>query len=161
MKSLKYFAIVLMGVLASSCMTSRHNSAFSSMNPDEVRLNIDMHDMDCLGEVEISLTQDVYFGCIVSTRTVNGEKYDSWKKTTTSLAGATWGHKAYGMELAAGKVLEKYPNADFYKVVRETRKVQRMFCMKEVTRTATVKAYRLKAGNHGITSCGGCHHEKK
>lgn len=160
MKTIKFLTIAMMGVLMSSCATSRHNNAFSSIEPNEVRLNIDMHDLECLGEVEVSITEDIYFGFIKSTRQVNGAKYNGWKKSTTSLAGATWGHTAKGLNKATHKVLEKFPAADFYKVVRETSSTKRMFGMKEVTRTATIKAYRLKAGNHGITTCG-CHCDKK
>lgn len=160
MKKFNLFAIALLGMLLSSCATSRHNSAYSNIEPNEVRLNIDMHDMECLGEVEVSITEDIYFGFIKTTRFVNGQKYNSWNKTTTSLAGATWGHSAKGLNKATSKVLEKYPNADFFKVVRQSSSTKRMFGMKEVTRTATIKAYRLKAGNHGITTCA-CHCDKK
>lgn len=161
MNKIKLFAIAILGVLVTSCATTGNNSAHSDFMPNDVRLNIDMHDMEYLGEVEVSITEDIYFGCIRTIRTVNGEKYDSWKNTTrTSLAGATWGHTAKGMDKATYKVLEKFPNADFFKVVRETSKTERMFGMKAVERTATIKAYRLKAGNHGITTCA-CNHDKK
>ncbi len=156
MKTFKFIAVIMLGVLMSSCATSRHKTAYTTMVPDEVRLNLDMHDMVCLGEVEVSITEDVYFGFIKSTRTVNGEKYNSWKKTSTSLAGATWGHTAKSMNKATYKVLEKFPNAEYFRVVRESSVTKRMFGMKEVTRTATIKAYTWKAGNHGITTCGGC-----
>lgn len=158
MKQIRLFTAVVIATLLASCATTRHNSTYSNVDPTEVRLNIDMHDMECLGEVEISITEEIYLGFIKSTRYVNGQKYQGWNKTTTSLAGTTWDKSAKGMEKATYKVLEKFPKADFYKVVRQSVKTQRMFGMKEVSRTATIKAYRVKAGNHGITTCGGnCH----
>lgn len=158
MKNIKLLTIVVIATLLASCATTRHNKTYSNFKPTEVRWNIDMRDMECLGEVEISITEDIYLGFIKSTRYVNGKKYQRWDKTTTNLAGATWGLTAKGMNKATYKVLEEFPDADFYKVVRQSVKTQRLFGMKEVSRTATIKAYRVKVGSRGITTCGdNCH----
>ena len=143
----KYIALsvaVIAAMVFTGCATSNHQSMHSSFQPDQVRLNIGVQDMECIGETEISISEDIYFGLFKSTREVNGQKYDSWNKKTTSLYGATWGHKAIGLNKATSKVVEMFPDADLYQVVRESSKVERMFGMRAVTRTALVKAYKLK-----------------
>lgn len=143
----KYIALsvaVIATILFAGCATSRHQSMHSTFRPDDVRLNIAVQDMECIGETEISISEDIYFGIFKSTREVNGQKYDSWNKKTASLYGATWGHKARGFRKATPKVVEMFPDADFYQVVRESSKVERMFGMNAITRTALVKAYKLK-----------------
>ncbi len=51
----------------------------------------------------------------------------------------------YGrLDRAALKVLEKYPEADYFVVVNQSKHKTRLFLGAEVTRTAKVRAYAFK-----------------
>ena len=84
---MKNFAIILSVsciLLMSSCGSVTYNSTFRT---DDVRLNIGMDDLEYIGESEISVSYDVYFGFIKVLRQVNGVDFDRLNVAKTNLDG--------------------------------------------------------------------------
>lgn len=138
-KIIKYSFAIVASLFMASCVTTKTTQQFPPFDPT-LQINVGVDDMEYLGETEISVEQYVYLGFIRQTVKVNGESFDSWKATTASLNGL----KDINLRKATGKVLEAYPDADFYRVVSRTSEENPMFLSKHVTYKGVVKAYRLK-----------------
>lgn len=141
MKHLKYIAVCLVALLATSCgsLTKSRSYAF-----DQVRLEMGMNDLEYLGESEISVEYTSYlFGAIKSIEKVNGEVYNPTHKTKLVMPKSC--HFSTGMlDVAAYKLVEQYPNAVYYQIVFETKNVDKLFLGSVNKVSAKVKAYKLK-----------------
>lgn len=141
MTKINYFLIMIGIVLMSSCGTVTKLSVF---RPDDIRLNVDMGDLEYIGETEISVSYSTYLGFISITDKVNGEDYSYFEKKIAKLAypvGRLFGGK---LNKAAYKVLEDYPEATYFMPVCTKKEINRLFLGREVTRTAKIRAYKFK-----------------
>ncbi len=140
---MKKFCIILslaIVVLLSSCGTTQRTSVYK---PDHSRRNIDLTELEYLGECEISVSYSVYFGFIHANTKVNGEDYNSLHKKKVGLG--TFGGRFLGpISKATYKVLETYPNAVYFMPVRKTTTRDQLIFGHLTTTTATVRAYALK-----------------
>ncbi len=121
---------------------SKVNSA--SFVPEEVRLNMDMNDFELLGASSVSISFRNYFGIFTTIDELNGEVYDR-----RNIKKVDWyGHKKFPVNgrinKATYKVVEEYPNADYYVPMYSDRQVVRMFLGKRVKQQLVIKAYKLK-----------------
>ncbi|MDR1181027.1 MAG: hypothetical protein LBL13_03505 [Bacteroidales bacterium] len=130
----------------SSCNGLYHYNKVNttSLSPDHVRLNMDMENIELLGQTTISLTSRTYFGIFKTIDSVNNVKYDFREVKKVDLAGRNSISLPRDLQKAAYKVIEEYPNADFYVPVYTQKQVRRLFFGKQQTRTAVVKAFKLK-----------------
>lgn len=131
---------------ASSCSGlydyTKANTA--SFVPKDVRLNMDMNDFELLGATSMSISFRNYFGIFHMIDEVNGQTYDR-----RNIKKVDWyGHKDFPVagriNKATYKVVEEYPNADYYVPMYSNRQVMRMFLGKRVKQELIIKAYKLK-----------------
>ena len=97
-----------------------------------------------LGESEISVEYDTYLGFITKIRKVNGELYDPLNTRKLTIPTQGLALSSEGMDLAAYKVLEDYPQATFFQVVFERTEKERLFLGSVRKTTAKVRAYSFK-----------------
>jgi hypothetical protein len=150
--SIKLIAVLgLLAVVTSSCTTVSKTTRNSTFAPDRVELRINMQDLQLLGSVEISVAYDTYlFGSITTLRAVNGEPYQPYVlKNETRIDGVNGGilsnlHLGRMMDRATYKVVEEYPDADYFQVVYTKQEVKPLFLGNEIKQTALIKAYSFK-----------------
>lgn len=113
-----------------------------SYSPDVTQLNLQMSDLEYLGETEISVVYDTYLGIFTRIDQINGVKYDGKVKEFANLHT----NKPLSRKLvrATPKVLEEFPEASYYIVTRQTVEKQLLFLGSEKVVKATVKAYKIK-----------------
>ena len=146
MKKIISLILVVVAVLSmTSCGSSTHSST-TALTPT---LEMRMSDLQFLGEADISCEYTTYLGLFKRINKVNGEDYIPGNDVTVSkgsglINALTSSLKGKGMNLAAAKVLNKYPDATYLQVVIDTKKVDRMFLGSVTTRTARVRAYKFK-----------------
>lgn len=144
MKRLYYLLLVMAIFTMSSCGTmvkTKHRT----LNPTEVRLNIDIADLEYMGQVEISVDYRTYLGFIRVTDSVNGEPYDSFNKKRFSSPHCLGGVSLAGpIRKATYKVYETFPDATYFQPVLKTKEKEHLFLGSENTTKVIIKAYKLK-----------------
>lgn len=113
-----------------------------SYSPDVTQLNLQMSDLEYLGETEISVVYDTYLGIFTRIDQINGVKYDGKVKEFANLH--TNRPLSRKLVRATPKVLEEFPEANYYIVTRQTVEKQLLFLGSEKVVKATVKAYKIK-----------------
>lgn len=137
---MRYLSVLIITVAAliglSGCGTVKSVKAY---RPDEVRLELQMSDLKFLGETEVQISYRTYLGFITAIDEVNGEYYDGTNKSVASIGGV------YGnLKKACYKVVEDYPTARYFQLVRKTKTSDRLFLGSHVTETAIIRAYEIK-----------------
>lgn len=124
-------------MFASCSIVSRQSYA-----PDVTQLNIQMSDLESLGETEISVVYDTYLGVFTRIGQINGVDYDGRVIEVANLHT----NKPLSRELyrATPKVLEQFPEANYFIVTRQTVEKQLLFLGSEKVVRATVRAYKIK-----------------
>lgn len=140
MKAIKLFAICLIAFIATSCGTTSKVSPYSF---DQVRLEMNMNDLEYLGEAEVSVDYTTYLGLFSSIQKVNGETYDPTHKTQLRLPGDNLFHSSK-LSMAAYKLVELYPEAVYFQVVFEKKDTEKLFLGSIKKEYAKVRAYNLK-----------------
>lgn len=130
-------ALAAVALSASCSIVSR-----SAYSVDRTQLNISMEDLTFLGETEISVEYDTYLGIFTRVDKVNGEPYDYKVKNITVLN--TNSVLARKLNIAAHKVIEDYPEANYFIVTNQHVTKEVLFLGSEKTVTAKVKAYKIK-----------------
>ena len=125
----------------ASCGTVQVNKPFAV---GDIRLEMSMDDLTFLGESEISVEYDTYFGVITKIQKVNEVLFDplNTKRLNIPMQGLSLSSK--GMDLAAYKVLMDYPQATYFQVVFERTETEKLFLGSVNKTTAKVRAYCLK-----------------
>lgn len=140
MKLLKYIAAVAVLLTVTSCGTVSKSRSYAF---DSVRLEMGMHDLQYLGEQEISVEYTQYLGFIKTFQTVNGEIYDPINKKQLTMPRSC-NFRNHNLDKAAYKLVETFPDAVYFQIVFETKNVDKLFLGSVHKETAKVKAYRLK-----------------
>lgn len=135
---------ILGGLLCALCMVScgtvQTNKPFTV---GDIRLEMNMDDLNYLGESEISVEYDTYLGFITKIQKVNGEVYNPLYTRKLNIPTQGLALSSEGMDLAAYKVLEDYPQAVYFQVVFERTETQKLFLGSVKKTTAKVRAYSL------------------
>ena len=135
MKALKYIvAIAAVAIGLASCGVMK--SSKTGPSPD-TRLNIDLNQLEYLGEQEISVTFDKYIGIFKKIRTINGEDFDRSVREYSYIPKLS-----PHLYRAAPAVYEAFPQADYFVVSRQTSIRHLLFLGSEVEMKATIKAYK-------------------
>lgn len=138
MKSMKAIMCVAAALTLASCsIVSRQ-----SYSPDVTQLNLQMSDLEYLGETEISVVYDTYLGIFTRIDQINGVKYDGKVREYANLH--TNRPLSRKLVRATPKVLEEFPEASYCIVTRQTVEKQLLFLGSEKVVKATVKAYKIK-----------------
>lgn len=113
-----------------------------SYAPDVTMLSLQMSDLETLGETEISVAYETYLGLFTRIDQINGENYDGKVKEFANLHT----NRPISRELfrATPKVLEEFPEANYFIVTRQTVERQLLFLGSETVIKATVRAYKIK-----------------
>ncbi len=114
------------------------------LTPKEIRLDLCMDDFDFLGETTISVESRVYFGIFRTIDRINEIDYNFREFKNLSLTGWSSLNLKGNLKKAAYKVVEDYPDADYYVPVYATREVDRMFLGRYEKELLVIKAYKLK-----------------
>lgn len=130
----------------SSCSGLRQVSGVQSTSfaPDYVRVEANINDYTQLGETTVTLEYRKYLGFINKIDKVNGVDYNFRDIKIIELEGETNIKLNGDIKMALYKVVEEYPNADYYVPVMKQTDVERMFMGKFVKESVTLKAYKLK-----------------
>ena len=142
MKLYRYILPAVAVISLSACSITR-NSMYA---PDSTRLEITMDDLEYLGETEISVSYRTYLGFISVIDYLNGEPYDGVERKSDRFGmQKKVDLKLYGrLQRASYKLVDDFPDAEYYVVTRQTKSKTNLFLGGDVTVTAKVKAYRLK-----------------
>lgn len=130
--------IVLLAGVLTGCGTLNRTKSFS---PNFVQLQINMDDLNYLGETEVSVTYNTYLGIITSIDKVNGEVYNPAEKKIVNLEGLTLDNQ---LRKSTYKVVEQFPQATYYQLVYKNKNINRLFLGREVVATARIRAYNFK-----------------
>ena len=143
MKLNRYILPVVAVICLTACSITRDRTF--SPNPTRLKL-ITMDDIECLGETEISISYRTYIGFISVIDSINGVPYDGVEKKYVRLGLETsQDMRLYSrLKRASFKLLEDFPDAEYFVVTRQTKSKTNLFLGGDVTATAKVKAYRLK-----------------
>ena len=135
MKALKYIVAVFAVVLGiTSCGVMKSNR----LGPTPVaQLNIDLNQLEYLGEQEITITFDKYIGIFKKIRTINGADFDRSVREYSYIPNLN-----PHLYRAAPAVYEAFPDADYFVVARQTSTRHLLFLGAEVEVKAVVKAYK-------------------
>ena len=135
MKAFKYIVVVVAIALGlTSCGVLK--TTVPGPTPD-ARLNIDLNQLEYLGEQEITVTFDKYLGIFKKIRTINGEDFDRSVRVYSYIPNLS-----PHLYRAASVVYEAFPQADYFIVSRQTSTRTLLFLGSEVEMKATVKAYK-------------------
>ena len=143
MKWTKLLGGLLCVLCTASCGTIQRSNSFEIKNT-RLRLDMTMDDLNYLGESEISVEYDTYLGIITKLQKVNGEPYDPFHTRRLSIPTQSWSLKGRGLDLAASKLLDDYPDATYFQVIFKTTEKERLFLGSVKKTTAKVRAYSLK-----------------
>lgn len=137
-----YISLVLAMFALSGCGTLTKSEMFT---PGQVQLNLDMDDLEYLGESKIELTYRRYARFIKVIDTVNQEPYDRTNVKEVSLYSQL-GIAALSPEInkAAYKLVEEFPDAAYFQPVSLTKTKERLFLGSLNKVEAVVKAYKFK-----------------
>jgi hypothetical protein len=155
MKLKNVIIIVLVAVTGFSCISTRFNPKIGyltqserrtvSLSPDIVRLELDIDDFENLGSVEVSLqTREYLGGAIFKLDSVNGQPFNSRDVKIVNLLGTADIKLKKGAQVAAYKVVDEFPDADYYVVSHDYQKEQRLFGGKKVWRYIDIQAWKYK-----------------
>lgn len=134
-------AIAAVTLAFQSCATVSRNNTF---NTSKTELQIQMSDLEFLGETEVSVTYRTLFGIFRHIDLVNGKEYNPAEVERTHLNGALGTAYAGSLRKAYGKVLKQYPDAHYFQVVRVSKKTDRLFLGTDSEVKAVVRAYKFR-----------------
>lgn len=136
----------LIVIFFSSCGTWYEQSKVrsASLVPDVVRLDINIDQMELLGEQSISVDYRTYLGFIHALDSINHVAYDRRNIDKVVFKGPKDFILPRYLDRAASKILEAFPNADYYVPMYSTCKENRMFLGRRTKQSMVIKAYRLK-----------------
>lgn len=142
MKYLKILIFCAFAAMSVSCSITRNGS----YAPVTSQLNLQMDDLEYLGETEISVEYRTYLGFIRVIDKVNGQKFDSGNRQLATMnAGTSNSPKVSGtLKKATYKVLEEFPEANYFIMVRTRRDISRLFLGSDKIDKAVIKAYAIK-----------------
>lgn len=139
MKIAKLIAAVAVLFTVTSCGSISKSRSYSF---DDVRLEMNMNDLQYLGEQEISIEYTSYLGIIKSVEKVNGETYNPVNKKVLTMPRSC-NFRNRNLDKAAYKLVETFPGAVYFQIVFETKHVDRLFLGSVHKECAKVKAYKL------------------
>lgn len=144
MKKILLFMTLCVALLATSCSSQKqmYKGKELSLAPTEVRLDLDMSNLELLGETTIEVEYRKYLGFIRSIDTVNGKEYNRREKRSVSLNGKSYIGVSGTLNRAKYKVVEEFPGADCYMPVYSTKDKFQMFLGSSTKATATYRAYK-------------------
>ncbi len=140
MKLYKILPLFILVACLTSCGMLTKNKPFSV----GTKLEMNMHDLEFLGESEISCEYDTYLGFIRSLQKVNGEVYQPGDKVKLNIPQSGLNLSCKGMQIAAAKLLTQYPDGRYFQIVMETTETDVLFLGSTTKRSAKIRVYKFK-----------------
>ena len=130
----------------SACTVGQHtyNTVGTNFDPKVVRIEMNVKDFELLGEVSVSVEYRTYFGSIVVFDKVNDEPYNNRITRHVHFIGNHEMDLSSSIQKATYKVIERYPNADYYVPVLTEKKVDGMFLGSNIKEEVRFKVYKQK-----------------
>lgn len=116
----------------------------TSFTPNYVRVDANINDYELLGETTVSVESRIYLGVIKKIDKINDVQYNFRNIKIVQLEGNTNIKLKGDINKALYKVVEEYPNADYYVPVVKKTDIERMFLGKYVKESIVIKAYKLR-----------------
>ena len=116
----------------------------ASFVPDYVRVDANINDYEQLGETTVTIESREYLGFISKIDRINGIDYNFRDVKIVELEGNTNIKLNGNIKKALYKVIDEYPNADYYVPVVKKTEVEKMFLGKYKKESVVIKAYSLK-----------------
>lgn len=137
-------SMALLGLTSCRGVYQYNNVRTMDMSPTEVRLDLQLDDFELLGETSITVDTRTYLGIFRKIDSINGEEYNFREVRKVKLVG--WNHIDLSPTLkkAAYKIVEEYPDADYYVPVYKKREIERLFLGRYQKETAVIKAYKVR-----------------
>ncbi len=136
MRKIQIIVLFFVVVLAASCTTRR--SAITTA-PVNMQLNVTTSDMEYVGEVNGTASQNFVLGL-----PIGGRRYYA---ATVGFAGQVLPNTDRGLRNALYDALQKKPDADFVIPFAVDEEVNRMFLGSKRTYKVRAKAFKLKSTN--------------
>ena len=147
-KSQYYFIFLLLfSFLFSSCnvgLTTRKALRTTSFMPDKVEMHMTLEDFESLGEAEVSISFNRYFGFVTILNEINGKEVAKRNVNSIQTYGRSWMHIGYNLEKALYDAQIKIPEAEIFIPVSIIIEQQKMFLGSKTKKTLKVRAYKLK-----------------
>lgn len=139
-----FFTICIIACFSSCNVERTYNQLrTTSFTPDYVRMDMNLSDMQLLGQTTLTVQTRTYLGIFKHTDYVNGIRYDYRKVSLVDLNGSTDVRLNKDLKKAAYKALEEFPEADYFVPVTSKKEVDRMFLGHKTTYTTVIKAYKF------------------
>jgi hypothetical protein len=139
------FVAVLVVSLSSCVSRYEYRSAKStSFTPNRVELKQTMTDYEYLGDVQVSIQYKTYLGFITHIEAINELPYNRHEKKIVNIRGDKDVAVSCRIRQALYKVLDTFPDADYYIPVKSVEKIDNLFLGKSISYVVTVKCYKLK-----------------
>ncbi|HRZ42946.1 MAG TPA: hypothetical protein P5228_09635 [Bacteroidales bacterium] len=116
----------------------------STLTPNRVEVHLTPDNLVYLGEVSFDVDYRIYLGFIRHIDSINSIPYNRRESIRVALSGPTGLNLPPVLEQASYKLYEKYPDADYYIINRNTRFTRHMFMGMFIHQEATVKAFKIK-----------------
>lgn len=143
MKLIKYIICACVMVIGlASCSVTR----YKAYSPTITQLNLQMDDMEYLGESEITVEYRKYLGIITVIDKINGQTYErkEIKQFPIFSNGSISDNLMSHLQMSSYKLLEDYPDADYFIVTNQKSERQQLFLGSTIKAEARVKAYLLR-----------------
>lgn len=144
---LNYAICALVIGLMSSCGVGQFSSntvRTADFTPGIVKLDLTMNDFEFLGEVKVEVEYRTYFNAINVYETINGEAYNRRISRFVHFAGVKGIRLSLPIQKATYKVIDKYPDADYYVPVFTDKQMEKMFLGCHTKEVVTFKVYKQK-----------------
>jgi len=144
---LNYVICALIIGIMSACSVGQYSSnsvRTVDFTPGIVKLNLTMNDFQFLGEVKVDVEYRTYFNSINVYETINGETYNRRVSRSVHFVGDRGISLSIPIQKATYKVVDKYPDADYYVPVFTDKQIENMFMGSHTKEVVTFKIYKQK-----------------
>ena len=115
MKVHRLIYVLALVLCLTSCGTITKDQSFSA---GRISLELNMDDLECIGESEISVEYNTVLGIFNKIEKINEVPYNPGEpKKKLTIPGQYYNLTGIGMDLAAYKLAEQYPLAVYFQVV--------------------------------------------
>lgn len=137
-KSIKLILAALVLVMVQSCGVSKD---YTTLKPYEAPHYSQMTELEACGEVTVDVEFTSYlWGLFHNIKTVNGQAYNGQNPQSVSMPKGLTGM----LGKSAYKVIETYPDAVYFQVVRVEKEKDKLFLGSYNRQKAVVRAYRFR-----------------
>jgi hypothetical protein len=146
-KVIKCLIGVLLIGLMSACSVGQYNSnSVKTMDftPNVVRLEMTLNDFILLGEVRVDVSYRTYLSAFNVFETINGQDYNRRVSNRVNFTGARAVKLSKPIQRATYKVIELFPDADYYVPVFTEKQIDGLFLGRHTKEAVTFKAYKQK-----------------